>query len=801
MFKNYLTIAIRHLLRHKGYSLINILGLAIGMACCILIVQYVRFELSFDRYHEHADRIYHVFRGERQADGSVQYRAGVSGALGPEIAATLPDVEVTTRALLRGASVRTGDKLLDAGFSLVEPAYFHIFHLPMVDGSDPLVALNQPGTVLITQGHVERFFGDEDPVGKRVRISDSLAEGDYIIAGVLEDYPDNTSLGYGFVTIHKPSGFARTLWEDWLPGTWRNVQIFIRLREGVAPQVIESQLQRIMDHHLPELADVGEYRLQALTRKRLYGGQDFGFASGHSIDQIYALVSVAAIVVLIACVNFVNLSTAQAGRRAREVGIRKVVGSARGQLIRQFIIESILIALLAGVLAFTLAWLALPSCNDLLQLKLSIDPGLLFWGLGIVILTGLLAGAYPALFLSGFQPVAVLKGGRGPAQAVFLRRGLVVFQFALSTVLLVGAFTVYRQLTHIAQRDLGYASEGVIEVPTVLQSLRAEAETVMAEYARHPNVLSVTGVPWQSLLNPPTVTLRRTDRDTGISARTIGTDTNFIQTYGLRIREGREPIYKKNRGLGSGSNEFVLNEAAVRRLGFENSPLGMVLTLTGVDEMRLYNKKEILGTVVGVVEDFVYQSAHHPVRPLLIHQTYWLSGVHLRVRTSGLEETLAHLESTTRKFRSELVFHYRFLDDQIESAYAAERRTGVLAFTSAVLAIFVACLGLLGLAAFATERRAKEIGIRKVLGASVSSLIGLLTGEFLRLLVLANVMAWPLAYFITQRWLESFAYRVDIGVEAFALSAAAGAILTLVTVIAQTAKAAMANPVDVLGTE
>ena len=801
MIRHYFTIAVRNLIRHKGHSLINILGLAIGMVCCILIVQYVRFELSFDRYHEHADRIYHVFRGERQADGFVRYSAAVSGALGPEIAATLPDVEVTTRALLRGASVRTDDKLLDASFSLVEPNYFRIFRLPMVDGSDPLAALDQPGTVLITQGQVERFFGAEDPVGKRVYIYDSLVEGDFIIAGVLEDYPANSTFTYGFVTIHQPSIFARTLWEDWLPGTWRNVQIFMRLREGVAPQVIESHLQQMMDRHLAELADVGEYRLQALTRKHLYGGQDFGFASGHSIDQIYVLVSVAAIVMLIACVNFVNLSTAQAGRRAREVGIRKTVGSGRGQLVRQFILESILTALLAGVLAFTLAWLALPICNDLLQLKLSIDPGLLFWGLGIVILTGLLAGTYPALFLSGFQPVVVLKGGRGPARAEFLRRGLVVFQFTLSTVLLVGAFTVYRQMTHIAQRDLGFVSEGVIEVRTVLQSLRAEAETVMAEYARHPNILSVTGTTWQSLLNPGAVTLQRIDRDEGISIHAIGTDTNFIQTYGLQLLEGRVPAYKKNRDLGSGPNEFVLNEAAVRSLGFEDSPLGVELALTGVDEMRLYNKKEILGRVVGVVEDFAYQSAHHPVRPMLIHQTYWLSGIHMRVRSSGLGETLAHLEATTRKFRPELVFNYRFLDDQLERAYAAERRTGVLAFTSAALAIFVACLGLLGLAAFAAERRTKEIGIRKVLGASVSSLIGLLTGEFLRLVVLANVVAWPLAYFITQRWLERFAYRVDVGVEAFALSAAAGVILALVTVIAQTAKATMANPIDALRTE
>ena len=592
MLRNYLIVALRNLARQRILSFINILGLAVGIACAGLILQYIRFELSFDRHHPHADRIFQVLRGERKADNSVHYMAAVSGALGPEIS-ILPEVEITTRALLRGASVRAGARLFRANYSLVEPSFFDIFRMAMADGSDPLVALSQPASVLITESDARRFFAAEDPVGKRVRIHDSLADGDYIISGVLDDSPSNTSLGYGFVTIHAPNiRFARTLWEDWLPGTWRNVQVFIRLREGVDPQAVESRLKQMMDRHLLELADVGAYKLQALTRKRLYNTHDLGSPSTHSIDQIYVLASVAVIVVLIACVNFVNLSTARAGRRAREVGIRKVAGSTRGRLIAQFMIESVLIALLSGGLACSLAGLALPVFNDQLELELSLDPGLLPWALGLVLLTGLLSGAYPAFFLSSFQPAAVLKGGQSSTRAQFLRRALVVFQFAMSTMLMTGAFTVHRQLIHISERDLGYDSEGIVVVPTVMQFLRSEAETAMAAYARHPNILSATSTTWEPLLSAKLVTLRRADRPEGIGARAIGTDTNFVHTYGVRLEEGRQIAYKVNRDLGSGPNEFLLNRAAVRALGFEDSPLGRQLALTGVDEVRLYGKKE-----------------------------------------------------------------------------------------------------------------------------------------------------------------------------------------------------------------
>lgn len=467
----------------------------------------------------------------------------------------------------------------------------------------------------------------------------------------------------------------------------------------------------------------------------------------------------------------------------------------------QFMVEAILVALLAGFLALGLARLALPAYNNLLSLDLTIDPDLLPWVLGMVVATGLLSGIYPALFLSGFQPAVVLKGGGGPPRAELLRRGLVVLQFAASTLLLIGTFTVHRQLQHIADRDLGYEAEGIIKVGTVLQGLRGQIEIAKAEYGRHPNVLSVTGTTWQSLLSPQTVTLRRTDREKGVKASGVGTDADFLDTYGLRLHEGRNMAFKEGRHLGMGPNEFLLNQAAVQALGFEGSPLGAELALTGVDEQRLYGRDEVLGTVVGVVEDFAYRSAHHPIGPLLIYQKYWLSAVHLRVRGQGLSETIAHLERTTRRFRPDLVFRYSFVDDELERAYIRERQIAALAFIAASLAIFVACLGLLGLAAFAAERRTKEIGIRKALGATVASIIRLLSGEFLRLVPLANVIAWPVAFVLCRRWLEGFAYRVELGPEVFVLSAVAAALVALATVIAQTARAATANPVDALRDE
>lgn len=803
MLYNYLLIALRNLRKQTTFSIINILGLAVGMACCLLILQYVRYELSWDRQPPQAEQIYRVLREKEQPDGSSQFSWGLSGPLRMAIEAKIPEVELATRIWPHGVDMRHGETFLRTGFAFVDTNHFDLFPVRLLDGSDPRAALRSPASILVQEKTAKRFFGDEDPVGKTIRVSNAIAVGDYVVAGVIQDRERNNTGGYAaFMTMHYPNEvYPQTLWIDWLPGTWRMTQIYLRLSAGADPVRIEAQLQEIMREHLgPEVARTERYRLQQVVRTHLYSDRDFGMPWGRNVEHVYVLITVASLVILIACVNFINLSTARATRRAREVGVRKALGSLRSQLVGQFVLESMLVALLASAAACVLAQAALPAFNDLLTLELTLGTEILPWIAVLTAVVGLLAGIYPSLLLSGFQPVAALKGGTGATKTEHLRRGLVVFQFTISTLLAIGTMVVYEQLRYIGERDLGYDTEGVVEIPSLLQSRRDQVEAIKAQFLEHPNVLLSTSAPWQSLLEPRRVTLRHPERSKGISVNSVGTDADFVATLGLRVKQGRDMGFKEKRDLGRGPNEFLLNESAVRALGLDD-PIGQEVLLSGVDEQRLYGKDFVAGRVVGIVEDFPYQSAHHPIQPLLIHQTYWSSGLYLRVGTENLSATIDFLQSTWNRVVPDLAFQYRFLDDELEAAYAEERQTAALAFVAAGMAIFVACLGLLGLAAYAAERRSKEIAIRKVLGASVASVLVLLSGEFLRLLAIANVLAWPLAYYVASNWLETFAYRIDLGPAVFVLGSALAAILALATVVAQTTKAATANPVDMLRSE
>ena len=802
MLRNYLIVAWRNLLRQKLYSLINILGLAVGMACCILILQFVRYELASERQHTKADRIYQVLRETQRTDGKSDFTACLSGPLGPTMEEEIPEVERAARFWRFDVALRYDERHLETSLAIVDPAFFDVFDFPMVGGGDPVEALRQPASILLTRRHVERIFGDEDPIGKTVSIHSSLTVGDYIVAGVLEDFGPNTSIGFHFITTNLPTDlFYTTLWTDWLNSSWRMTQILAVLRSDADVGAVETKLHRLMEKYLgPETSQTERYRLQALTRIRHYSHIDFGIPSWRSIEQIYMLMAIAGLVVLIACVNFINLSTARSVRRSREVGIRKVFGGHRGQLIRQFVSEAIMMALLGGVIALGFAELMLPSFNNLIGLQLTLGFEIVPWVIGLSIVVGLLAGCYPAFYLSGFQPVGALRGGTGSVRKDLLRKGLVVFQFAVSILLIMGTMTIYRQLDYITEQNLGYDADGMVSL-AMLSGLRDRSEAVKAEFASHPNVISATTMTWQNFLIPRRVTVARDDRVEALPFLNFETDANFLTTYRIDLKAGRDFHFKENRDLSKGKNEFLINEAAVRALGWEENPLGRQLRFSEADMERVYGKKEITGTVVGVVEDFHYQSAHHQIEPLLINQSYWVSQLHLRIRSTQIGETLAFFRKTWQKFVPDMVFAYRFLDEELASAYRAERQTAFLSFIASGLAIFVACLGLIGLAAFAAEQRSKEIGIRKVLGASVSSIVQLLSGEFLRLVVLANLIAWLFGYFIARKWLDSFVYRIELGIDIFVLGGLLGFALALATVLYQTIKAAMANPVQALMNE
>lgn len=809
MFRNYLTVALRNFARAKAYSIINILGLAVGMACCILIMQYIRYELAVDQHHTQGNQIYRVLREVKRTDGQSDFHTKLSGPLGTTMEAEIPEVEKTARHWGHSVEMKYKEQHVRIAFSLVDPTFFELFEFQMIGDAHPQTALEHPKTILITERGVKRFFGSEDPIGKTVSALNGLATEDYVVAGIIKDYTYGT-FDFEFITTHMPTvRFAKEIWEGWLPGTWRMTEVFTLLHKDADIQEIESKLVPILEQKLgPEVSRTDRYRLQAFSRIHLYSETEFGIPTERTITQVYILGAVAGLVILIACVNFINLSTARSMGRAREVGTRKVFGAQRTQLIRQFMIESILITFLSGGLAFLLAHLALPSFNSFVRLELSLGFDFLPYLVGLSVIVGIFAGSYPAVYLSGVQPISILKGGQRSTKVGYLRRALVIFQFAVSILLIVGTIMVYRQLNYVSNRSLGYSTSGMVSVPMV-GIMRRNPELAKTEFRKHPNVISVAGVSYHNQMNPSQVTVARIGQENGISVHQIQADSDFLAVYQLQLKAGHNYQMKSRRTLSRGGpDEFLINETAARVLGWDISssdqkrnPVGQLLRLFGGDQLRLYKKKELIGTVVGVVEDFHYQSMHHPIRPLIIIPDHYLYALHLRIRTTDVSNTLAFFKETHQKIEPGKIFTYNFLDEKIAKNYEKERQTATLSFISAGLAIFVGCLGLFGLAAFAAEQRSKEIGIRKVLGASIPNILKLLLNEFFYLLALANLIALPIAYFLGRGWLNSFAYRIDLTADIFIISGLIVGILALLTIISQTLKAASANPVDVLRAE
>jgi putative ABC transport system permease protein len=806
MLKNYIIVAVRNLTRQKAYSLINILGLAVGMACCILILQYVRFEFAFDTHSSLADQTYHVLRETRRTDGQSTYSSGVSGPLSLAMKEEIPEVRDAVRQWGHGGvTFRSGEKRLQGAIAVVDSSFFGVFDMTVDHGQNPLGALSQPGTILIRRRSVEKFFGDEDPVGKTISVSDVICEGTFIVAGVLDALPTNTTIHYAdFVTTHYPDvNYPRQHWDRWLPGTWRMTRIFAVLEEGASVQAVEAKLDGLMHSYLgPEVAEVDRYRLQHLPRTRLFSTADFGLPSPRRIEHIYTLVTVACLVIVVACVNFVNLSTARASRRAKEIGLRKTSGARRSQVARQFLAESCLTAGLGMLMALVFAQLMQPALSSFLGFDLQIGPDVLLYAIALALIIGLAAGTYPAVVLSGFDPVVVLKGAQMGTGSGWLRQGLTVVQFSISILLIVGTLIIQTQLAYVENQELGYDDEGIISMPFFSRGVSRREQSVIKEtFEANPDILSVSLMSRHNFTRLKRRTIKHIDREHEQSVYQIEGDAGFLDMFRIPLLEGRNFRDRDLQALRrNGPDEFIVNRSAARALGFQEdeSPVGAAVQIYGGDQKRLYKKDRLDGTIVGVVEDFHYQTLHEPIKPLIINPQYWVWGVLIRVKSGRLRETLTFCEETWYRFAPNIVFRYTFQDEHTKKAYLAEQQTAVLSAVSAGLAIFVGCLGLLGLAAFAAEQRAREIGIRKVLGASVASVLSLLSSEFVKLLLLANLIAWPLCYYIMRGWLDSFAYRVELGLGVFLGGGFLVVVVALLTVGYQTLKAASADPVKVL---
>ncbi len=809
MFWSYVKITVRNVIRQKLYSAINILGLAIGVAACITIILYVQEELSYDRYHEKADRIYRVAYSARI--GGNDFNGALSAA---PVAGTLleefPEVETTTRIGYIGGYpvLRYGEKVFsEERFTGADSTIFDVFDIPFIIGN-PKTALTEPNSMVLTESTARRYFGDENPIGK-LMTSDKVNER--MVTGVIEDFPHNSHFHYDFLLSFATYPFSRST--AWLN---HNLYTYIVLKEGASAEELEAkfpdmirkyvgpQIEQTLGVSWDQMGEDGssyEIFLQPLTDIHLYSHLDREIEVNGNITYVYIFSIIAAFILIIACINFMNLASARSASRAREVGIRKTLGSNRGMLVRQFLVESIVLTLVAVVLAVILVILIQPWFNSQVGLQLSFRYSNLPWIVLGTIMVGILAGSYPAFFLSSFKPVVVLRGtmkssGRGSR----LRSGLVVFQFTITIILFTSTVMVRNQLDYVQNKDLGYAPENLLVVENT-DDIGQQIGAFKQELAMHGNILEVsnsTSIPGEPPSGESVFGLSTPTGDQYQILAMYFTDVNFLNTYGMKIAEGR--FFSED--FSTDSNSVVINQAAVEAYGIED-PIGRELIVYGGPDNQTARVP-----IIGVIQDFHFESLHSPIRPMIIipYGTRIFGGpgptfgryTTLRIRPDDITGTLSSVEAIWAGFALDQAFEYTFFEDNFNALYKNEFRTQTIATMFSVLTIFVACLGLLGLASFTAEQRTKEIGIRKVLGATVPGIFTLLSRDVLKLVVFSALLSLPISWYAMHNWLENFAYRIDYSLLTFIIASLVALVIAVLTVTWQVLKAATTNPISAL---
>lgn len=782
MWIHHLKIAIRNIIRHKGYAFLNIFGLAAGMACCILIGLWVLDELNYDRFHENVSSICRV-ESNQNFSGRTLHIYWTPHPLGPALKAEIPEIEDSTRAgNLSAQLIRYKDKAFEEyAIWSVDPSFLNMFSFPMIKG-DPENALSGTSSLVMTERLATKFFGDENPIGKVINVAQSA---DFTVTGVLKDIPTNSSLQFDVLVPYKYlDSIGRT--DD----NFTNNQTYtwVQLHSGVATKEVSAKISGFIGTKVPRSLMVLE--LLPLTKVHLYSYS--GYEKNLAVQSVYLFSIIAIFVLIIGCINFMNLSTARSANRAKEVGLRKVVGAFRSQLIRQFYGESLLFAFIALGLAVAAVSVILPAFGSIAGKEMSWNAtgaGVLVLGLaGIALLTGLVSGSYPALFLASFQPVNTLKGKlkSRTGNAVF-RRTLVVVQFVISAALIIGTGVVSKQMTFIKNRNLGWNKEQVVAIPVRSYS-RPSLETLKTQLANTPGILNVavaTQKPSFTSWSSSGFDWEGKDPSLKVDVTYMEADDGYVDTMGMNIVQGRN--FSKEFPTDK-SESFLINEEFARLMGHED-PIG-----------KSFSYWDQKGKIVGVIENFHFQPLRRKIEPLVIRwsQLNWTNFLFLRIAPEGIAETIGTVQGTWGKIMPDIPFSYQFLDEDFARMYMSEEQTGTLLKIFTAMAILVACLGLFGLASFAAELRTKEIGIRKVLGASVSGIVALMCREFLVLIGLANIIAWPVAYFAVKDWLDNFAYRTQIPAVFFIGALATSLAIGLMTVIYKAIRAASANPVDAL---
>ncbi len=809
MIKNYLTVAIRNLMRHKLYTSINVLGLAIGLACGILILLYIQQEFSVDRSHTLGDRIYKVIR-EQRSSTQTTYSSGTSGALGPVLEETFPEVETTVRIWRWTVSAQYGERKGGYQFGLVDDNFLAVFDFPLIKG-DSQTAFRTSYSVVITDDMAQHLFGDIDPMGKTVSIDSRSFPGEYTVTGIVKAPPLSSRLYFEILsTTIPPVEETQEVWTLWRPTqSWRPVKTFVLLKAGQNAETLQVKMQPLIKQYMGnDVAEKNTYHLQPLHRVYLYGESDFNPTADSPIQQIYILTAIGLILMVIACVNFTNLATARAITRKREVGVRKVVGAHRWQLMVQFLSESLLLTCAALLIALALVETCLPLFNQFVRGDLHLNAATVIAGapaaLALTLLVGLLAGWYPAFFLSSFRPVTALKSSASSSPgSAWLKKGLVIFQFGMSILLVICTLVVYQQLRFIDTKDMGFARDHIVSLPIFVRDfmkesnpqkrLSARHQMVKQVFLEHPNILSASALRYEITGYSGRLRLVWPDRDP-TKERTFRineVDDSFFETFDIPVLRGR--VFSA--AIASDTSQaIILNETAVRLLGWEDDPIGKQIVLPAYDNLSLI--------VIGVVKDYHNLTLREEIAPMgFLAGWKMFYTLALRIRPENTAQTLSFLETQWKRFVPDMPFEHHFLDEMIDWIYFNEQLTGKMLGVFSLLAIFVACLGLFGLAAFMVQSRTKEIGVRKVLGASTSHLVMLLSREFIFLVLLANGIAWPIAYYLMHDWLSGFAYQTNLNVLPFVASAIMALIIAFGTVSMQAIRAARSNPIDALRDE
>lgn len=807
MLRNYLKVALRNLWKNKGFSAINILGLAVGLATCIMILLFVHDELSYDRYNKNIKRIYRV-------DADIQFGGThfILAVSPPQLSGVLVKEYPQVQAAVRfrdygGILVKKGNENIHENRVIyTESSLFDVFTLPMISG-DPKTALTAPHSMVITKSIAEKYFNRTDVVGQNMIVGDT---GNYQITGVVEDVPEQSHFHYDFFLALSESQESKA--DNWLSNNF-NTYILVQLETdakaleskigGIVDQYVLPQAQQVLNVSKDELARSGnyvKYSLMPLSQIHLYSNKVAELGANGDIDYVYIFSVIAIFILLIACVNFMNLSTARSSNRAKEVGVRKVVGSLRSHLVSQFLTESILISLFALILSLLLVVLMLPYFNQLSGKEISIFTLSLSWILPAlltgVLLVGLLAGSYPAFFLSGFQPIEVLKGKLASGfRGSWLRSSLVVFQFAISIILIVGTVIIYNQLNYIRNKNLGYNRDQVLVIQNCYP-LHEQAESFENEIKKLPGVQSTTMTgylptgPYRSdspLFEDPSL-----DQKSAVSMQNWLVDENYIPTLGMQIEKGRN--FSKE--FATDSDAIIINEAAAKLLSFKDPLNQNLYYLTSLErkEVKTYH-------IVGVIKDFNFNSLRQQVTPMALFNREEHGSLSIRINTDNIPHLISQIQDKWKAMAPGQPFAYSFMDDDFNATYETEQRVGKIFISFAILAILIACLGLFGLVTYAAEQRTKEIGLRKVLGATVSNIVTMLSKDFLKLVLIASFIAFPIAWFGMNRWLQDFAYRISISWWIFLFAGLTAAFIAFVTVSFQAIKAALANPIKNLRTE